>query len=268
VSVTRKLAKLLRNPWRYAPLALRALEQPLCYVFRNTAFFLQGQMDIHPRSRWHTPEFVEATGGFFPKEEGARRRICDLEPWDNTRRDMLVLLLRTLIQNEIEGDFAEVGVYRGRTAKLLHHYAPERRLHLFDTFEGFGRRSAERERSASGHAIDHAEFSDTSLALVRTNISPVTDNVFFYKGYFPESIPEALRRASFSFVHLDADLYEPTLEGLSFFFPRMRRGGFLVVHDYNTWPGARKAVDEYFSDKADVPIPMPDKSGSALVLKQ
>jgi hypothetical protein len=44
--------------------------------------------------------------------------------------------------------------------------------------------------------------------------------------------------------------------------------GQFFLHDYNTWPGARKAVDDFFVDKIETPIPMPDKSGSAVILKQ
>jgi O-methyltransferase len=68
-------------------------------------------------------------------------------------------------------------------------------------------------------------------------------------------------------VHLDADLYEPILEGLKFFYPRMPKHGMILVHDYNAWIGARKAVDDFFSDKPELVIPMPDKSGSALIVK-
>jgi len=70
------------------------------------------------------------------------------------------------------------------------------------------------------------------------------------------------------FVHLDADLYDPTLSGLRFFYPRLSKRGILLVHDYNAWPGARRAVDEFFSALPELPIPMPDKSGSALIVKQ
>ena len=73
--------------------------------------------------------------------------LIDLDPWDSTRRDMLILLLRTIIEKNIKGDFAELGVYQGKTAKLIHHYAPERNLHLFDTFEGFGQKMAMSESS-------------------------------------------------------------------------------------------------------------------------
>jgi O-methyltransferase len=71
----------------------------------------------------------------------------------------------------------------------------------------------------------------------------------------------------FAFVHLDADLYDPIMAGLQFFYPRVAKGGIIVVHDYNSWPGARRAVDVYFQDKPEVPVPMPDKSGSVVIVR-
>lgn len=137
----QKFVKLVSNPRKYVPLAGKVAQQSLCYLFRNTAFFMQGQMDISPKSRWYNPELNELTGGCFPKNDSVERQICDLKPWDITRRDMLILLLRTLIEQRIEGDFVEVGVYKGFTAKLIHYYAPEKTFHLFDSFEGFTNRS-------------------------------------------------------------------------------------------------------------------------------
>ncbi len=264
----RKLAKLIRNPAKYVPLAFKITQQQLCPIFQGLPFFLQGQMDINPKSRWHNPEFVELTGGYFQKGDQARRQICNLEPWDNTRRDILILLLRTIVESDIEGDIAELGVYRGLTAKLIHYYMPERRLHLFDTFAGFTDRSVIAEQQNTRLSILASHFADTTLDNVKRQIAPKNTNVFFYQGYFPESIPEDFAALRFALVHLDADLYEPTVEGLKFFYPRMSEAGMIVVHDYNAWPGARKAVDEFFSDKKELPIPLPDKSGSALIVKQ
>ena len=65
------------------------------------------------------------------------RNIIDICSHDLVRRDMIVLLLRTIVENETKGEIAELGVYKGETAKLIHHYCPERMLNLFDTFEGF-----------------------------------------------------------------------------------------------------------------------------------
>ncbi|MFA6102246.1 MAG: TylF/MycF/NovP-related O-methyltransferase [Victivallaceae bacterium] len=264
----KKIAKLVLNPGKYLCLAIRMLQQKMCSLFQNTSFFMQGQMDINPKSRWHNDAFSVSTGGYYPKNDPTNRQICNLEPWDNTRRDMLVLLLRTIAEKNIVGDIAEIGVYKGSTAKLIHHYMPERKLHLFDTFEGFTDRSVVAEKENTDYSIFESHFSDTSLERVKACISQKNSNVLYYKGYFPESIPEDLHQLKFAFVHLDADLYEPTLEGLKFFYPRMNTRGLIVVHDYNAWPGARKAVDDFFSDKNELPLPMPDKSGSVLIVKQ
>jgi O-methyltransferase len=259
--------KLVTNPGRYLPIAGKAALQQLCWVFKDASFFLQGQMDIHPKSRWRT-DFAQQTGGFFLKDDAVERRICDLDPHDNTRRDMLVLLMRTLVEKGIEGALAEVGVYKGLTAKLFHHYLPDRPLYLFDTFEGFTERSALAEQHNTGLKIESAYFSDTSLAAVKSYVAPVNDRVSFHQGYFPGTIPSGLEAVTFAFVHLDADLYEPIAAGLEFFYPRLAKHGMLVIHDYNAWPGARSAVDNFFRDKPELAIPMPDKSGSALVVKQ
>jgi len=181
---------------------------------------------------------------------------------------MLILLLRTVIEQKVPGAFAELGVYKGMTARLIHHYAPERTLHLFDTFEGFTERSAVTELRKLGHST--RLFSDTSLEQAQRFIGGPSATVMFHKGFFPESIQAAaaLHAETFAFVHLDADLYDPTMDGLRFFYPRMPRRGILLVHDYNAWPGARRAVDEFFADKPELPIPMPDKSGSVVIAKQ
>lgn len=265
-----KFIKLLKDPRRYVPKAIAAVVQQLCPAFQNSSFFLQGQMDVHPKSRWRTAfidQLVAETGGFYPADRQANRHIRNLDPHDNTRRDMLALLLRTLLENEVAGDFAELGVYQGLTARLMHHYAPERTLHLFDTFEGFTDRNARAERLATGHDVPASQFSDTSVARVGRFIEPCNENVAFHPGLFPESVPPALRDGCFAFVHLDADLYESTLQGLDFFYPRVPRYGMILVHDYNSWLGARRAVDEFFGQKPELPIPMPDKSGSALIVK-
>lgn len=261
-----KITKLFSNPKKYFPLIFKIIQQQFCGIFQNSAFFMQGQMDISPKARWRNDEFCLATGGFYPANNSNNRQICNLEPWDNTRRDMLILLLRTIVEKNIAGEMAELGVYQGHTAKLIHYYVPEKKLFLFDTFEGFTKRSVDSEKENTNYSISETEFSDTSIEKVKRFILQKNDNVSFHIGYFPESIPESCLKLRFSFVHLDADLYEPIYEGLKFFYSRMTRNGLIIVHDYNSWPGARKAVDDFFKDKNVLPIPMPDKSGSVLII--
>lgn len=257
--------KLISHPRRNFPLLLRSELRKLAKKLQGASFFLQGQMDIHPKAYWPSV-LANTTGGFYPPGDRAGRLICDLDAHDNTRRDMIVLLLRTVLEKRVAGAFAELGVYRGLTARLIHRYAPERMLYLLDTFDGFTERSSRAELSELGHST--RAFSDTTLEAAQRFVGEPAATVSFHKGFFPESIPPQLQSETFAFVHLDADLYDPTLSGLKFFYPRLARRGILLIHDYNAWPGARRAVDEFFADRAELPIPMPDKSGSALIVKQ
>jgi O-methyltransferase len=246
-----KLKKLVRHPRPYLARLRPMLARP-----RGT--FVQAEMYINPRSLWHGPEFVAATGGFLIPEDPVERRICELEAWDSVRRDMLILQMRSVLLRRIEGHFAELGVWKGLTARLIHHYAPERTLHLFDTFYGFDARDLDVELPAG-------LFGDTSVEAVMDKIAPRNDNILVHAGRFPDTAVQAPVR--FAFVHLDADLFAPTHAGLEFFYPRMSRGGIIVIHDYNAWVGARHAVDQFFASKPEVPLAMPDRFGSAVIIK-
>ena len=224
-------------------------------------------MDIHPQSLWHNPAFAGATGGFFPKDDTRERTIEPGSPWDSVRRDMLVLLMRDIEVRGIAGSLAELGVYKGETARLLHHYLPGRRLHLFDTFSGFDNRDAESEAHVTGATVSSGQFGDTSVEGVRRRIAPRNGNVLFHPGVFPDSSEPWVRGERFALVHLDADLHRPTLSGLEVFYPLVTAGGFIVVHDYNAWHGARQATEDFLADKAEIAVPMPDKSGSAVIVK-
>ena len=231
-------------------------------------YFLQGRMDIDPYSSWHNPEFTKEFGGFLPKAtDKDRRNIVDTCSYDLVRRDLIILLLRTIIENEVKGEIAELGVYKGETARLIHHYLPERFLNLFDTFEEFVKNDIlkENDQIRNSESVNH--FKDTSIDSVLSFIDSKNSNVRVFQGYFPDSVDKKLEHTTFAFVHLDADLYEPTRNGLEFFYPRVSSGGIILIHDYNAWPGCRKAVDEFFRTKKEFPIAMPDKSGSAIVIK-
>ena len=151
---------------------------------------------------------------------------------------------------------------------MIHHYCPESTLNLFDTFEGFAEKDVSKENDQIRNSESVNNFKDTSVDSILRFIDPQNSNVRVFQGYFPETVNKKLEQTIFSFVHLDADLFEPTKNGLEFFYPRVSSGGIILIHDYNAWPGCRKAVDEFFCSKKEFPVPMPDKSGSAIIIKQ
>ena len=123
------------------------------------------------------------------------------------------------------------------------------------------------EAEATGAGAAAGQFGDTSVETVRRRVAPRNGNVRFHPGLFPASCGAAVRAERFALVHLDADLYRPTLAGLETFYPLVAPGGFIVVHDYNAWQGARHATDEFLSARPEVAVPMPDKSGSAVIVR-
>jgi len=177
-----------------------------------------------------------------------------------------ILNIKQVLNENIPGDFAELGVWRGNTASVLAHYAAStnRKVYLFDTFEGFDTRDLE--------GIDKDKqmaFTDTSLAMVKEVIGISSDVCKFVKGYFPSTVSKEHKANIYSIVSIDCDLYEPMKAGLEVFYPLMSKGGLFLLHDYSSmfWDGAKKAIDEFCIKNGEYVILMPDKSGSAFIRK-
>lgn len=176
------------------------------------------------------------------------------------------LQIQHINKDKVKGDFAELGVYKGDSARLLHTMAPERIFHLFDTFEGFNGKDLKPE---TGEAATYSikSFADTSLEKVLKNIGGNTDNLKIHAGYFPQSTA-GLEETSYAFVNLDADLYNPTKAGLEYFYPRLSPGGVIFVHDYNDkWEGLVNAVDEFASTIPEKLILVPDLDSTVMLVK-
>lgn len=178
---------------------------------------------------------------------------------DYTRLYFLLSNIEALTRAGVPGAFAELGVYKGTTAKIMNHAAPERDLFLFDTFDGFP------ECHAAADPVDIAPGGYAgSLDEVRRTVGDA-DNVHYCAGIFPKTAALVPAGTSFALVHLDCDLYEPMKAALRFFYPRMNAGALLIVHDYHSgcWPGVTDAVDEFLADKPEQLVLIPDKSGTA-----
>lgn len=159
---------------------------------------------------------------------------------------------------KIQGDIAEVGVYKGASAKLIRS-ATEKTIHLFDTFEGLPQSTAKDKEQK----FKEGEMS-FSLEDVKKYLKDYHD-ILFYKGIFP-STSSPVEQKKFSFVHLDVDLYQSTVDCLKFFYPRMNLGGVIISHDYQNLIGVKRAFDEFFADKPEI-ILEPAGTSQALVIK-
>ena len=130
------------------------------------------------------------------------------------------LLIDEIKRRNIEGNVAELGVYKGEFAKILRFYFPQKELYLYDTFEGFDDRDKINEKFTDEWM---QIFKNTSLEKVQALVGK--NNITHYrKGWFPESILDEEKEKKFCFVSLDADMYAPTFEGLKFFYPRLVEG--------------------------------------------
>ena len=73
----------------------------------------------------------------------------------------------------------------------------------------------------------------------------------------------------FVFVSIDTDLYDPIYNGLLYFYPRLIKGGYIFVHDYNNdgYTGAKKAVQQFCKENQISFTPLPDSCGTAIIAK-
>lgn len=158
---------------------------------------------------------------------------------------MIYQLLRHT--NQLQGDVAEVGVYKGGVAKLIAKTAPHKNVYLFDTFSGL-------PAVSEGINMNNKRFNDTSLRSVKSFLQDCP-NVTLYQGTFPDTA-SAIEDKNFSFIHIDVDLYKSVKDCLEFFYHRMVTGGIIVIDDYDSWawPGVKNAVSEFLADKKEYPI--------------
>ncbi len=176
--------------------------------------------------------------------------IGDNRGADNDEQYTLYSSLKSM--KNLSGDVAEVGVYKGGTSKLLCESKGKKNLYLFDTFEGLPKTKEYDLFVQSGW------LHDTSVDSVKKYLEKYK-NVYFFKGIFPETANSILDK-KFCFVHLDANLYQSTIDSLEFFWPRMVKGGRIVSHDYktNSMPGITKAFQEFFKNEPEKIIEIAD----------
>ena len=172
-------------------------------------------------------------------------------------KELLKLALR------VPGDLAECGVFRGASAFLLAKAVAQRggrQLHLFDSFAGL---STPGERDGS---YWQAGSLACALPEVESNLAEFAEFVQFHPGWIPERFVDIADRR-FCFVHIDVDLFRPTFDSLTFFYPRMIPGGLIVCDDYgfDTCPGARHAMDSFFAGLPEPIVHLPTGQGFVVV---
>ena len=179
---------------------------------------------------------------------------------DPVRLAALDYAAKRLRSEGVTGHFAEVGVFRGDLSVYLQGLDSSRRLYLFDTFEGFP--------SVDLEGGPDARFRDTHVEHLLQRL-PLREQAVVRKGYFPETF-RGLEEERFALVVLDVDLFAPTKAGLELFYPRLERGAYVFLHDYNSPEsnrGVARAADAFMADKLEHLVDLPDAYGTVLFRK-
>lgn len=194
------------------------------------------------------------------------------KPFTMTSVERLYSLFKSveyILEEEIPGVFVECGVWRGGSAMLVaqmlaNRNIEDRKIYLFDTYEGMSETSAHDVaydgREAEAMMNEHGYHDDGSskwcyadLTDVKNNINRTdfnADHVFFIKGKVEDTIPSKSPEEDICLLRLDTDWYESTKHELEHLFPKLTKDGVLIIDDYGHWEGCRRAVDEYFEATA------------------
>lgn len=157
-------------------------------------------------------------------------------------------------KNLLKYNFAECGVWYGHSAhmisKILKKHNFKKSFFLFDSFEGgLSDKSSNDENLIKKLTVKETIkekniFSSTEVE-VKKNLKEFKF-IKIFPGWIPNSFPKS-QKLRFSFVHIDVDLYEPTLESLKYFWPKLTKNGVIVIDDYSSsqFDGSTKAVDTF-----------------------
>jgi O-methyltransferase len=207
----------------------------------------------------------------YPKdyEQSVIEIIQKVKPYTMTSTSRLFSLceaVKYIVNNQIPGDIVECGVWRGGSmmaiAETLHSlHDISRDLYLFDTFEGMTEPTEQDISSTSGISakklLSKIRKDDSRTIWCYASLNAVKDNmsstdypasqIHFIKGRVEDTIPEKAPE-KISLLRLDTDWYESTRHEMHHLFPRISKGGVIILDDYGWWEGSRQAVDEYIKE--------------------
>lgn len=168
------------------------------------------------------------------------------------RLENIQFCVSTVLKEQIPGDLIETGVWRGGAtifmrALLKDAGVTDRKVWVADSFEGLPKPDEEKYAADKGDL--HHTFNELVVSLddVRDNFSKydlLDDQVRFLKGWFKDTLPVAPIE-KLSVVRLDGDMYESTMDGLVNLYPKLSKGGFLIVDDWGAVKACQQAVLDY-----------------------
>ena len=178
--------------------------------------------------------------------------------------------------SNLSGNILEVGVFRGFSALFLKQLEDELNfnnknkstLFLIDSFEGLSKineKDIVLDKKTFQHQKGHFKLNFNEVE----NLFKNYENINLIKGWIPEIFDSLNDKNVYKLVHIDVDLYEPTLETLNYVFDKVVEDGVIITDDFDSkaFPGNRKAWQEFFIKKNILnSIALP--SGQAVYIKK
>lgn len=195
--------------------------------------------------------------------------IYESTPASCTHLPALLHLANTveyLVENDIPGDFVECGVYMGGScmviAGVLKHYASDRRILMYDTFDGVPMPNS-KELTMEGESLqewykDNKIDSDGNSSWCYCNFEDVSDNmktvgydgdIKYIKGDVLDTIPNN-HSTQIALLRIDVDLDLPTRHVLDHLYSLVPTNGSLILDDYGHFPKVKDTVDDFLQDDA------------------
>jgi O-methyltransferase len=172
----------------------------------------------------------------------------------------------SIVEDKIEGDLIEAGVWRGGATIFMRAVLKElnvthKKVWVADSFQGLPRPHPDYPADRNNKLYSEKIFK-VSLEDVRKNFAKydlLDEQVEFLSGWFKNSLAAAPVQ-QLSLVRLDCDMYESTIQSFTTLYPKLSAGGYLIIDDYNAFEECRKAVNDYRNQHTiNIPIIEIDK---------
>ena len=177
---------------------------------------------------------------------------------DNSRIGKMVAHYELFkMSSKIPGCIIECGVFKGasliRFATFLKLLKSNKKIIAFDTFGKHTTTKISSDHKRRKILLSHGKEAISEKQLMNIlKRKGLEKNIQLIKGDITETVPRYLKlnpNLKISLLNLDVDFYEPSMTILKNFYPKLSKGGILMLDDYGIWDGETMAVNEYFHGK-------------------
>ena len=166
----------------------------------------------------------------------------------------LKTLAESMNENNVPGDFVECGTFKGGSAAVISTaLTPERKLWLFDSFEGLPDVKEEVDGADSKDWVGKCRAAEQDVIEALKTVGTSPDQYVIRKGWFQNTFQQTLPE-QVALLHCDADWYDSVLLTLETFYDRMPMGGVVVLDDFGWWEGCREAFYDFCERRGEKPL--------------